>query len=307
MAEDNSATHSTAAGQKQTSHRSSSKRPLFEDEVADVSFRKEYATGLLFPRPKEDTSCELLTFHIEIEGSIAFESHRNTGVSKSNRSILVDWLVSVHAARAFSTNALFLAISILDRYCAVAMEYPDKKTIQLYGITSLLLATKYHERHPLTAQQCAYYTAGAFTVKQVLEAESKILPAIGFRLSVPTVHTFAHIFFSAVGADHEVTAWTGFIAERVLYNFEMTKFRPSLIALSVLNIVLSKSPNMATKVHQDVTEALNAHILSATQCSEEEVLACMAMINNQLLEPTLYAGSKKRKLDAVDKKYHQSL
>ena len=59
------------------------------------------------------------------------------------RSILVDWLIEVHRMFKLMPETLFLAINIIDRFLSLRSISRDK--LQLVGITSMLIASKYEE------------------------------------------------------------------------------------------------------------------------------------------------------------------
>mmetsp|Transcript_25456 Transcript_25456/g.38300 ORF Transcript_25456/g.38300 Transcript_25456/m.38300 type:complete len:298 (-) Transcript_25456:361-1254(-) len=273
------------------------KRLMFGDSEQQENAKRQKSSTGVFVLSEDDVACDLYSYNSDIEKTMSFQSYGNSkgGSFKTMRSILVDWLVSVHFAHGFSANSLFLAVSILDRYCA-AGETPCRKTLQLYGIASLLLATKYHERNPLRPRDCATYTAGCYTVEQILVAESEILSAIGFRLSVPTVHTFVHIFLSSLKVNQEIRNSTEYIAEKCLYEMELVAFPPSLVAFSAMLIALSCNLH-GRQILQQAWGCLHARV----NYTEDDSTACKAVIKKQL-KATIFTRSK-RKLEAVDQKY----
>uniref|UniRef100_A0A6V1NEH1 Uncharacterized protein n=1 Tax=Heterosigma akashiwo TaxID=2829 RepID=A0A6V1NEH1_HETAK len=249
---------------------------------------------------EDGVGCELYSFNKEIEQKICFDKHSTekwSCTTKTMRSILVDWLVLVHHAHSFSVSSLFLAVSILDRYYAATGELPQRNSFQAHGIACLLLATKYHESRPLRIQECVTYTAGSCTAEQVLKVESKILSTIGFRLAVPTVHTFVQIFLSTSSLVPDAQNLTAYISEMCLYEAELLKFAPSLVALSAIFLALSPVGASESERKQTAWEETG-------KCSNyrmDDFEKCMAAIKGQL-KSTIYTRSH-RKLEAVDRKY----
>ena len=78
------------------------------------------------------------------------------------RAILVDWIVDVHSQFQLKEETLFLAIRILDDYCAAAEEI-SKKTLQLIGITCLWIASKYEEIYPPKIKNYVVVTDNTYT------------------------------------------------------------------------------------------------------------------------------------------------
>jgi len=85
------------------------------------------------------------------------------------RSILVDWLVSVHDIDAGGTMAetLYLAVNLIDRY--LERKEVIRAKLQLVGVTSMLIAIKHTDLyvHPPTADYMAYICAHACTKDEV--------------------------------------------------------------------------------------------------------------------------------------------
>lgn len=59
------------------------------------------------------------------------------------RSILVDWLVEVHRKFELMPETFYLTINIVDRF--LSMKAVHRKELQLVGISSMLIASKYEE------------------------------------------------------------------------------------------------------------------------------------------------------------------
>lgn len=63
-------------------------------------------------------------------------------VYKDMRKILVEWLVRVQGEFKLSQQTLYLAVCIFDKTFTPEMNF-DPKDIQLVGITSLWIASKF--------------------------------------------------------------------------------------------------------------------------------------------------------------------
>jgi hypothetical protein len=62
-------------------------------------------------------------------------------INERMRSILVDFLIEVHLNFKLVPETLYLTINLIDRYLQLK-EVPRPK-LQLVGVTSLLIASKY--------------------------------------------------------------------------------------------------------------------------------------------------------------------
>jgi len=64
-------------------------------------------------------------------------------INAKMRSILVDWLVEVHRKFELMPETLYLTLNIVDRFLSV--KAVPRRELQLVGISSMLLASKYEE------------------------------------------------------------------------------------------------------------------------------------------------------------------
>ncbi|KAE9586310.1 G2/mitotic-specific cyclin S13-6 [Lupinus albus] len=62
------------------------------------------------------------------------------------RAILVDWLIDVHTKFDLSLEILYMTINIIDRFLAV--KAVPSRELQLVGISTMLMASKYEEICP---------------------------------------------------------------------------------------------------------------------------------------------------------------
>ena len=90
-------------------------------------------------------------------------------INENVRAILVDWIISVHAKFKLLPETLYLTINLIDRYFArfVVM----KADVQLVGVASLLIATKYEEIYPPTVKDFIYLTDNTYTKEKILQME----------------------------------------------------------------------------------------------------------------------------------------
>lgn len=108
------------------------------------------------------------------------------------RSIVVDWLVSVHWNFNLTPSTLFLAINIYDRF--LSLKEVSKQNLQLTGLGSLLIAAKHDEVSIPKLQDLVFSTDGACSTNQLIEMEIQIIFSLGFTISGPTVYTFLSIY-----------------------------------------------------------------------------------------------------------------
>ena len=64
-------------------------------------------------------------------------------INAKMRSILVDWLIEVHRKFELMPETLYLTLNIVDRFLSV--KAVPRRELQLVGISSMLIASKYEE------------------------------------------------------------------------------------------------------------------------------------------------------------------
>jgi cyclin B len=94
------------------------------------------------------------------------------------RAILVDWLIDVHMKFKLLPETLFITVNLIDRF--LSKKSISKSKLQLLGVSSLMIATKYEEIYPPTLSDFVYITDKAYSRDDILTMESSILVALDF-------------------------------------------------------------------------------------------------------------------------------
>lgn len=95
-------------------------------------------------------------------------------ITESMRAVLIDWLLDVTRRMRITAESLHLSVNILDRYLSKKNDLVRGK-LQLLGITSLIIATKYEEIYPPEMKNLVYLTDNACTVEEVVQMEREVL------------------------------------------------------------------------------------------------------------------------------------
>ena len=86
-------------------------------------------------------------------------------INERMRSILVDWLVEVHLKFKLVPETLYLTTNLIDRY--LERQEVSRPKLQLVGVTSLLIASKYEEIYPPELRDLVYICDRAYTRSEV--------------------------------------------------------------------------------------------------------------------------------------------
>ncbi len=77
-------------------------------------------------------------------------------MNENIRAVLVDWIINVHMKFKLLPETLFITVNLIDRFLS---KYSiDRAQVQLLGVASLLIATKYEEIYPPSLKDLIYIT-----------------------------------------------------------------------------------------------------------------------------------------------------
>lgn len=107
----------------------------------------------------------------------------------------MDWLIEVHNKFELSPETLYLTVNIVDRYLATKIVV--RRELQLLGISSMLLASKYEEIWAPEVNDFVCISDRAYSHQQVLVMEKKVLGGLEWNLTVPTPYVFLVRFIKA--------------------------------------------------------------------------------------------------------------
>jgi len=143
------------------------------------------------------------------------------------RATLVDWLVGVHDKFRLQPETLYLCVNIIDRYLSLA--HIRYEYLQLLGITALFVASKYEEQYPPVVKDCVNIADRSYSIQQILDMEFEIVIKLDFKMTVPTAYPFLQRFLHITNAPNVVRDLASFFTERMLQEYCMLHFRPSLL------------------------------------------------------------------------------
>ncbi|KAL9680441.1 hypothetical protein QQ045_018320 [Rhodiola kirilowii] len=158
-------------------------------------------------------------------------------ISQSMRAILVDWLVEVSEEYKLVPHTLYLTVYLIDWF--LSNNFIERQKLQLLGITSMLIASKYEEICAPRVEDFCFVTDNTYTKEEVLKMETQVLKNVNFQLYIPTTKSFLRRFVQAAQASYErpsleLEYMTDYLAELTLIDYDFLKFLPSTIAASAV-------------------------------------------------------------------------
>lgn len=148
------------------------------------------------------------------------------------RAILIDWLCQVHHRFHLLQETLYLTVAIIDRYLQVSPVSRNK--LQLVGVTSMLIASKYEEMYAPEVADFVYITDNAYSKKEILHMEGDILRALNFSFGRPLCLHFLRRNSKAGQVDANKHTLAKYLMELTIVEYDMVHYSPSQIAAAAL-------------------------------------------------------------------------
>nr|GEX11880.1 putative cyclin-B3-1 [Tanacetum cinerariifolium] len=160
-----------------------------------------------------------------------------TDITPQTRGILINWLIEVHLKFDLMQETLYLMVTLLDYYLSAVNI--KKNEMQLVGLTSLLLASKYEDYWHPKVMELIGISAETYTRDQMLGMETTILRKLNFRLNLPTPYVFMLRFLKAAQGGKKFEKLAFFLIELCLVEYDALHFKPSLLCASAIYLARS--------------------------------------------------------------------
>lgn len=158
-------------------------------------------------------------------------------ITANMRGVLIDWLVEVAEEYKLLPDTLYLTVSYIDRF--LSSNVLNRQRLQLLGVSSMLIASKYEEINPPHVDDFCYITDNTYSKEEVVKMEADVLKTLRFEMGNPTVKTFLRKFNRICQKDDETSNLqleflAYYLAELSLLDYGCIKFLPSMVAASVM-------------------------------------------------------------------------
>merc|ERR1712243_116760 len=163
-----------------------------------------------------------------------------TEILPKMRAVLVDWLIGVHLQFHLLQETLYTTIAIIDRYLQIEIPRSGvaRSKLQLVGVAAMLVAAKYEEIYAPEVKDFVYITDRAYTEREILKMEIKILSTLSFDLGRPLPLHFLRRASKAGGVEAITHTLAKYAMELTLVDYKMAHIKPSVIAASALALSL---------------------------------------------------------------------
>merc|ERR1740129_558368 len=146
------------------------------------------------------------------------------------RAVLIDWLVGVHLQFHLLQETLYTTVAILDRFLQVEVGAITRNKLQLVGAAAMLVAAKYEEIYAPEVKDFVYITDRAYTEKDILRMEIRILATLKFDLGRPLPLHFLRRASKAGGVEAATHTLAKYIVELSLGVYNLCDLPPSRLS-----------------------------------------------------------------------------
>mmetsp|Transcript_41261 Transcript_41261/g.94952 ORF Transcript_41261/g.94952 Transcript_41261/m.94952 type:complete len:328 (+) Transcript_41261:54-1037(+) len=153
-------------------------------------------------------------------------------VNAKMRGILVDWIIEVHLKYVMRLETLYLTVQLIDRY--LERRQVQRKSLQLVGVTAMLIASKYEEVYPPEISQFVYISDKACSGQDIVNMEIDMLQKLGFRVCQPTAADFFEQYQTANGCGAAHRELVAYLLELTLLDLHMIRHAPFVLVAAAI-------------------------------------------------------------------------
>ncbi|XP_063782256.1 G2/mitotic-specific cyclin-B2-like isoform X2 [Pseudophryne corroboree] len=169
---------------------------------------------------------------LEVQQSVRPYYLQGMEVNERMRFILIDWLMQVHSKFQLLTETLYMTVAIIDRFLQV---HPvPRNKLQLVGVASLYVASKYEEMYYPEIADLVYITDKTYSKAEIREMERTILEKLSFDLGRPLPIHFLRRASRCCHAEVKQHSLAKYFMELSLLDYDMVHYQPSIIAAAAL-------------------------------------------------------------------------
>jgi len=183
--------------------------------------------------------CHLPIVHYMNPGSIQNVSGNFTGdLTIKMRSMLIDWLLQVSIEFNNQPETIQLATRIIDAF--FSSESAVRATVQLVGVTSLLMSAKLHERHYPDINELLFLCDGIYTRPQLLSMESHIMMKLNYKIFGPTILSFLQTYYQEQDLPLSAKHYCQYLTELLLLEYDAAYLLPHIVAAGIYIVSASQ-------------------------------------------------------------------
>ena len=182
-------------------------------------------------------------------------------INNIHRTILVDWLINVHLYFKLSDECLYLSIKLIDIFLARSKNFTKNK-LQLLGICSLQLASKYIEQIHPSINNLSDLCDKCYKKKEIIEFEKYLLIINDYIIEQNPLLNYYDLISLILKFNIKYYYFGKMLLDLTLLDINFYKYQKNTIIFSICSLVLYNS-----KMINDITDNFELYI---QECQEEK-------------------------------------
>lgn len=200
----------------------------------------------------------------KVSSELILKKHK---ISANLRAKMVDWIVEVICKAECIPQTFFRSVAIMDRFLQCTKNAYKSSSIQLIGVVSMLLASKFEEVSGMDITfMYSQVVHKKITQKEMADFEIEMIRTLGFTVLVPTEFEFVETYIENLGGGLGTTlAQAQHIATLNLHSLEISGIKPSLRAAA--NLYISTKEALASP-SREIMKRLSLMAGTSVECIE---------------------------------------
>ncbi|CAK75196.1 unnamed protein product (macronuclear) [Paramecium tetraurelia] len=208
---------------------------------------------------------------------------KNHSIPSNLRAKMIDWMVEVLCSYKCTDQTFFVAVRTLDFYFAKSEKQLEVSDLHLCGVTSMFIAAKYEEIHPMKLSVVYEKIAHKkLTTDQIKKKESDILQTIGFDLVGGTLFDLYNLILTNCFIESKLLEKNYkylkklclYLSKMVLFDYEICgKNNYTLLAAALIFVAFKIVEQLETTFNADSQIKDVAQIIQVDQDQLVEVAA----------------------------------
>lgn len=170
-----------------------------------------------------------------INMNIDFLKHEH--INAKMYTVVLNWLCEVHVKFKMSPETLYLTHQVISRYLTLETTTIKRSHLQLVGVASLYMCSKYEDEDLPELKDMVYICDGACTRQEIIDMEWKIMSAFDFNLLfMPTIYSFISLFSFFGQFDKQMATYIMYLCKTSVLHTSFLQYKPSEIVASAIAI-----------------------------------------------------------------------
>jgi len=215
-------------------------------------------------------------------------------INRKMRAILIDWLIDVHCKFKLVPATLYLTVNSIDRF--LSLQIMVRQKLQLLGISSMLLASKYEEIYAPETRDFVYISDNAYSKEDIFNMEILICTTLDYVFHIPSPLIFIAEWSKVFNASQEEIIFASYILDLHLLDYDCIFFQTDIISISSL----LNSISLLNNLNDFIKPGRIFLKLSRGLLNIQSLNGCLPMTNSLLI----LNQNEKKKLTSLKRKYN---